>query len=61
MLEGKFDKKIIPEFDGSVSGPSVVKWVEKAELVYKMCSVKQLEQIILLRLSNREEETVGIN
>ena len=50
MTEGKFDLKLIPEFDGSASGPSVLEWIEKAELVCKMCQVKHIELIIPLRL-----------
>lgn len=50
MLEGKFNMKLIPGFDGLASGLSVVKWVEKSELVCKMCIVKHLEHIISLRL-----------
>ncbi len=30
-----FDPKLIPLFDGTDAGQSVVEWVEKAELVYK--------------------------
>ena len=50
MTEGKFDLKLIPEFDGSASGTSVVEWMEKAELVCKVCQVKHMEFIIPLRL-----------
>ena len=50
MTEGKFDLKLILEFDGSASGPSIIKWMEKAELVCKMCQVKHMELIIPLRL-----------
>ena len=50
MTEGKFDLKLIPKFDGFASGPSVVEWMEKAELVCKMCQVKHMEFIISLRL-----------
>ena len=50
MTEGKFDLKLIPEFN-SASGPSMVKWwMEKAELVCQMCQVKHVELIIPLRL-----------
>ena len=47
MTEGKFDLKLIPEFNSSASGPSVVEWMEKTELVCKMCHMKL---IIPLRL-----------
>ena len=50
MTEGKFDHKLIPEFDGSASGPSVVEWMEKAELVCKMYQAKHRELTIPLRL-----------
>ena len=50
MTEGKFDLKLIPEFDNSASGSSVVEWMEKAELVCKMYQVKHMELIIPLRL-----------
>ena len=49
MTEGKFDLKLIPEFDGSASGPSVVEWMKKAKIVCKMCQVKYMELIIPLR------------
>ena len=42
-------QKNIPKFNGSASG-SVVNWMEKAELVYKMCQMKHLEHIVPLRL-----------
>lgn len=35
-IDGKFDLKLIPEFHRSTTEPSVVEWVEKAELVWKM-------------------------
>ena len=53
MTEGRFDLKLIPEFDGSASGPSVVEWMEKAELVCKMCQGKHMQLIIPLRLMGR--------
>ena len=49
QAEGKFDLKLIPEFV-SASRPSVVEWMEKAELVSKMCQVKHMDFIIPLRL-----------
>ena len=45
-----FNLKLIPEFDGSASESSVVKWIEKAELVCKKCQMKYLEPIVPLRL-----------
>ena len=43
ITEGKFDLKLIPEFDSSASGPSVVEWIEKADLICKMGQVKHPE------------------
>ena len=43
MTEGKFDLKLIPEFDSSPSGPSMVAWMEEAELVCKMRQMKHPE------------------
>ena len=45
MTEGKFDLNLISEFNSSASGPLVVKWMEKAELVCKMCQMKH--QVLL--------------
>ena len=41
---------LIPEFDGSVSTP-FGEWWEKAELVCKLRGIKQLEEVIPLRLT----------
>lgn len=43
--------KLTHEFDGSVSGPTVVEWGEKVGLVCKMCGVNHLERIIPSMLS----------
>ena len=48
--EGKFDLKLILVFDCLASEPSVVEWMEKIELVCKMCQLKYLEPIVPLRL-----------
>lgn len=70
MSEGKLNIKFTPEFDVLVSGPSMVKWAEKAEVLCKMCGVKHLEHMIPLRLSGGvfavyqhlgKEERVDIN
>ena len=37
----RFDLKLIPEFDGSPTGPSVVEWFEKAECVCRLCKIKE--------------------
>ena len=34
-----FDPRLIPLFDGTDAGQSVVEWVEKAELVYRLSGV----------------------
>ena len=42
------DPKLIPLFD---SGQSVVEWVEKAELVCRLCRVKNIEFVVPMCLS----------
>ena len=37
-----FDRKLIPLFDGTDAGQSVVEWVEKAELVCRLSGVKNI-------------------
>uniref|UniRef100_A0A5S6QCV4 CCHC-type domain-containing protein n=1 Tax=Trichuris muris TaxID=70415 RepID=A0A5S6QCV4_TRIMR len=44
-----FDVKLIPEFDGS-SQP-VLEWLEKLELVCKLCGVADIGSVLPLRLS----------
>ena len=46
-LDGKFNLRLIPLFDGT---GLVFKW-EKVELVCSMSSIKQPEHVILLRLT----------
>ena len=46
----KFDLSLIPEFDGSPTGPSIVKWFEKAERVCKLFRIKEPSMVITLRL-----------
>jgi len=46
-----FDPKLIPLFDGTDSGQSVVEWVEKAELVCRLSGVKRIECVVPMRLS----------
>lgn len=53
MTEPKFDLKLIPEFDGLASGLPLVEWIEKLELVCRLCGVKSLEHMIPLRLTGR--------
>lgn len=50
MSEGKFDIKLMSEFDSSAPGPNVVEWIDKVELVCQMCEVKWPEHMIPLRL-----------
>ena len=47
-MDGKFDVRLIPEFDGTAS---VVEWVEKVELICGLCGVKRIEQVIPIRLA----------
>ena len=46
----RFDLKLIPEFDGSPTGPSVVEWFEKAECICRLCKIKKTTLVIPLRL-----------
>ena len=46
-----FDRKLIPLFDGTDPGQSVIEWVEKAELVCWLSGVKNIECVVLMRLS----------
>ena len=46
-----FDPKLIPLFDGTDGGQSVVKWVEKAELVCRLSGVKHIECVVPMHLS----------
>ena len=46
-----FDPKLIPVFDGTNPGQSVVEWVEKAELVCRLSGVKNIEYVVLMCLS----------
>ena len=46
-----FEPKLIPLYDGTNPGQSVVEWVEKAELVCQLSGVKNIECIVPVRLS----------
>ena len=46
-----FDPKLIPLFDGTDAGQSVVEWVEKAELVCRLNGVKHIECVVPMSLS----------
>ena len=46
-----FDPKLIPLFDRTDPGQSVVEWVEKAELVCWLSGLKNIECMVPVRLS----------
>ena len=37
----RFNLKLLPEFDGSPTGPSVVEWFEKAKRICWLCKIKE--------------------
>ena len=47
----RFDLKLIPVFDGSFTGPSVVEWFEKAERICKLFRIKEPMLVIPFRLT----------
>ena len=47
----RFNLKLIMEFDGFPTGPSIVKSFEKAELIYKLFRIKEPALVIPLRLT----------
>ena len=49
----KFELRLIPEFDTSPAGPSIVEWFVKAERVCKLFKVKDPSMVIPLRLTKR--------
>ena len=46
-----FDLKLIPEFSGADPSQSIVEWIEKAELVCRLCSVRKIECVVPMRLT----------
>ena len=42
---------MIPEFNGFLTGPSMVEWFEKAECVCRLCKIKEPALVIPLRLT----------
>ena len=46
-----FSPKLIPLFDGTDAGQSVVEWVEKAELVCRLSGVRNIACVVPMRLS----------
>ena len=47
----RFDLKLIPEFDGSPTGLSVVEWFEKAKRICRLCKITGPTLVIPLRLT----------
>ena len=47
----KFDLRLIPKFDSSPMGLSVIKWFEKAKQVCKLFRIKEPSMVIPLRLT----------
>ena len=47
----KFELRLIPEFDSSPTGQSIIKWFEKAERVCQLFKVKEPSMVITLRLT----------
>ena len=45
-----FNPKLIPLFDGSDSRQSVIKWIEKAELICLISSVKHTDCVVPMHL-----------
>uniref|UniRef100_A0A5S6QI30 CCHC-type domain-containing protein n=1 Tax=Trichuris muris TaxID=70415 RepID=A0A5S6QI30_TRIMR len=48
--DGSIDVRLISEFDG-LHGQSIMEWLEKVELVCKLCGVKDVASVIPLRLT----------
>ena len=56
MAEGKFDLKLVPEYnDGTeqwrYGTMTVVDWLKSVDLVFKLSRVDKVEQVIPLRLA----------
>ena len=45
-----FDVRLIPEFSGAVTAMPIVEWVENVELVCELCTMKNVEHVLPLRL-----------
>ena len=51
VVEGKmFDVRLIPEFSGAATDMSIIKWVKNVELVCELCTMKNVECVLPLRL-----------
>ena len=48
MAGGKFDQKLVPEYNGTTS---VVDWLERVDLICKLSGIDKVEQGISLRLA----------
>ena len=46
-----FSPKLIPLFDESDSGQSVIEWIKKAELICQLSSIKHTVCAVRMRLS----------
>lgn len=46
-----FDSKLVPVFDSSESGHSIVECLEKAELIRQLSGVKRIECVIEMCLT----------
>ena len=55
MAEGKFDLKLVPEYNGTTS---VVDWLERVDLICKLSGVDEVEQVIPWRGIRRLSATV---
>ena len=51
VMEGHiFDARLILEFSGAVTDMPIVEWVENVELLCELCSMKNVECVLPLRL-----------
>ena len=45
-----FDVRLIPEFSSAATDMPIVEWVENLELVCELCTMKNVECVLPLRL-----------
>ena len=45
-----FDVWLIPKFSGAATDMPIVEWIENVELVCELCTMKNVEHILPLRL-----------
>ena len=45
-----FDVRLIPEFSGAANDMPIVEWIENVELVCELCTMKNIERVLPLRL-----------